>query len=362
MTSVRALAGILWRGARRSHPDRTNLRPIVPARILAFSTAAWIAVACQQPAAVEQPQSPGTRQVSEYVRRVFGDSAGQLWLGTNSDGVARYDGESLTWFGAAQGFPGQALRAIVEHPDGSLWFAHDAGVSRYEQGVFTNYTQAHGLSAPDCWSLCCDREGVIWVGTLAGVCRLAGDRFVPFAIPAVEVEAPQSRFSPKLALDIAEDREGKLWFGTDGEGVTSWDGQRFTAFTTENGLCSNQIWCVLGDRQGRVWVGGDGGGVSCFERGALRNFGALDGLPSDRVWSAFEDRAGRIWFGTLGGGACCYDGESFATYRETGGLTRNHVQGIGQSADGALWFGVSGGLFRLAGQQLVNVTREGPWR
>jgi ligand-binding sensor domain-containing protein len=94
----------------------------------------------------------------------------------------------------------------------------------------------------------------------------------------------------------------------------------------------------------------------------LRNFGALDGLPSDRVWSAFEDRAGRIWFGTLGGGACCYDGESFATYRETGGLTRNHVQGIGQSADGALWFGFSGGLFRLAGEQLVNVTREGPWR
>ena len=95
-----------------------------------------------------------------------------------------------------------------------------------------------------------------------------------------------------------------------------------------------------------------------------------------------EDRAGNMWFSTLGAGACRYDGQTFTAFGEDRGLSINdlpcpcggvwkyrnfhgpngaHVQEFFQDRDGILWFGCSGGLFRLDGERMVNVTRDGPW-
>ena len=39
-----------------------------------------------------------TTQVSQYIRRIFQDKAGNIWFGTNDDGVVRCDGKSLHYF------------------------------------------------------------------------------------------------------------------------------------------------------------------------------------------------------------------------------------------------------------------------
>src|SRR5262245_36137729 len=100
----------------------------------------------EQPHAAARPA-----QISEYVRSDFQDRDGELWFGTNSDGVAHYDGKSLRYLGPSEGLPGRAVRAILQHGDGSLWFATERGVSRYQYGMFTNYTVANGLAADDTW-------------------------------------------------------------------------------------------------------------------------------------------------------------------------------------------------------------------
>ena len=86
-----------------------------------------------------------------------------------------------------------------------------------------------------------------------------------------------------------------------------------------------------------------------------------EGDPEPRVFEMLEDRAGNMWFSTLGAGACRYDGKSFTAFREDRGLTKSHVQSMCEDRDGVLWFGCSGGLFRLDGESIVNVTRNGPW-
>ena len=37
------------------------------------------------------------RQISMYIREVYQDRAGDMWFGTNGDGVARWDGDALTF-------------------------------------------------------------------------------------------------------------------------------------------------------------------------------------------------------------------------------------------------------------------------
>jgi ligand-binding sensor domain-containing protein len=301
-------------------------------------------------------------QISEYVREVFQDREGHFWFGTNGDGVCRYDGKSLTYLSVEQGFGGRAVRGILQDSDGVMWFATDGGVSRFENGKFTNYTGANGLSSNQVWSMMRDRAGTIWVGTQEGVCRFDGKSFVAFPIPRVEVEKPASRFTPKVVFSMFQDQAGNLWFGTDGEGAHKYDGKTFTSYTTKEGLAGNQVRSIGGDRRGRIWLGTDGDGVSCYEGTAFRTYTTKDGLNNDRIFEILEDKAGNMWFSTLGAGACRYDGKSFTPFREDRGLTRTHVQSMFEDKDGILWFGCSGGLFRFDGKSFINVTRKGPWQ
>lgn len=331
-----------------------------------------IAMCGSAPAQVLLPDPPAAAldpngQISEYIREVFQDREGNLWLGTNGDGVCRYDGKALTYLSLKQGFGGSAVRGIVQDEAGAMWFATDGGVSRYQNGKFTNYTVTDGLSANSVWSLMLDKSGTIWAGTHEGVCRFDGKTFVPFPLPRVELENPGSRFTPKVVFAMIQDKAGNLWFGTDGEGAHKYDGKSFTSYTTKDGLAGNLVRSLREDRQGRIWIGSDGGGVSCYDGTTFRNFTEKDGLNNDRIFEILEDRAGNMWFSTLGAGACRYDGTSFTAFREDHNLlingrpARGHVQEFCEDKDGNLWFGCSGGLFRLDGETIVNVTRGGPW-
>ena len=67
--------------------------------------------ACSQPTA--PPPSPiiqaAPAQISQYIRRMFQDKAGNIWFGTNDEGVCRYDGHSLKYFSTAEGLAGSAV-------------------------------------------------------------------------------------------------------------------------------------------------------------------------------------------------------------------------------------------------------------
>ena len=62
--------------------------------------------------------------------------------------------------------------------------------------------------------------------------------------------------------DVIQDREGYLWIGT-GNGLSRYDGERFTTFTTQDGLADNSVYCLLEDTAGGV-VGRNGGRHQSF--------------------------------------------------------------------------------------------------
>ncbi|MSS73726.1 MAG: hypothetical protein EXS64_19895 [Candidatus Latescibacteria bacterium] len=101
---------------------------------------------------------------------------------------------------------------------------------------------------------------------------------------------------------ILQDREGNLWFGTWGGGVSRFDGKTFTAFTTKDGLASNLVYSILQDREGNIWFGTWGEGVSRFDGKDWKTFTMKDGLASNLVYSILQDREGNIWFSGRGGG------------------------------------------------------------
>jgi len=94
-----------------------------------------------------------------------------------------------------------------------------------------------------------------------------------------------------------KDRSGILWFGTNGGGITRYDGKTFTNYTTANGLAYNLIWCITQDKKNNLWIGTDGGGVSKYDGKGFTNFTTSQGLAHNVVYSVKEDKSGNLWFG-----------------------------------------------------------------
>ena len=54
---------------------------------------------------------------------------------------------------------------------------------------------------------------------------------------------------------ILEDKSGNLWFGTEGGGVSMYNGESFTHFTEKEGLSNRDVLSILEDKSGNLWFG-----------------------------------------------------------------------------------------------------------
>ena len=200
------------------------------------------------------------------VYRLFEDSRGDVWvstIGSNTNGLARWDHLSARVIDMA-GLPGlpsvkdSLPRAFGEDADGNVWVGFDGRIARYHDGTFQLFTSSSGVP-------------------------------------------------PGAIRDIYRDHLGRLWVASAERGLVRVDhaaAERptFTAYTTRQGLSSNDIETITEDLDGRIYAGG-GRGLDRLDpaTGRIKHFSTVDGLAPGRLRSAFRDRDGILWFGTGSG-------------------------------------------------------------
>lgn len=318
-------------------------------------------------------QAPAdTAQVAEYIVAAFEDSKGNLWFGTNGQGVARWDGQALRYFSIGDGLIGDVVTDIAQDREGNLWFGTQTGASRYDGRAFTGFGPAEGLVGAGC-KLLVDRNGSIWAGTSDGVFRFDGKAFNAFNIPVPVINKPSYKMVPGKIWDLLEDSKGNLWFARDGYGACKYDGRSFTHFTKADGLCSNNVASIEEDAQGNIWFGSitsdfpeyiQEGGVSRYDGNTFTQFPEVRGLTANDIYNLYTDRSGNIWIGAISVGAYRYNGTTFTLFDKTDRpdlTTYFAIQAFVEDRHGTLWFGFSGGLFRFNGSSFNNVTQGGPW-
>jgi ligand-binding sensor domain-containing protein len=160
---------------------------------------------------------------------ILKDKQGNIWFGTQAEGVCRYDGNSLTWF-KEKGLAGPAVLGLFEDSKGIFWFGNNgAGLFKYDGKVMTNFTEEKGLNNAD--FLATSKPGS---GTLGRV------------------------------YCINEDNDGNIWIGTVDTGVWKYDGNILTNYTTKDGLTSNAVNTIYKDKKGALWFGTDSNGICKF--------------------------------------------------------------------------------------------------
>ncbi|NNE55049.1 MAG: hypothetical protein HKN32_03440, partial [Flavobacteriales bacterium] len=154
---------------------------------------------------------------------VFQDSQGNMWFGTISAGVFRYDGTQFLWIPEKElsvlddgRVPG--VRGIVEDQEGHFWLSnilHRYAITVSEEGE-TSYQKLDGIS------------------TLKGAEEIS----LPYFMSAV-----------------IDDETGDLWMLSYSEGIWQYDGERLTQHLLEQDGENVLLFTLCKDRAGTIWVG-----------------------------------------------------------------------------------------------------------
>lgn len=295
-----------------------------------------------------------------------------------------------------QGLSQSSINSIIQDYQGFMWIATADGLDRYDGysfKIFRNIPQQPGsLSDNSVFAVYEDKSGTLWIGTLLGNLNKYDrkkERFTKYsfgsdsgytsllmsAIP--EYPLTFSRFNDRTITSISGDRKGRLWIGTWGQGIFSFDTGtgKIKHFTHDprdpHSISSNRIVTLMEDKNGILWAGTFGGGLNRIERKtgrgssevnlyvtSFQNIPMVSGsLADNRVTSLFQDRDGNLWAGTFGGGLnkmplnfLREDDPSkvkFIHYKNTPGnktsLSSNWVMKVIQDRTGSLWIATFGG-------------------
>jgi ligand-binding sensor domain-containing protein/signal transduction histidine kinase len=277
----------------------------------------------------------------------------------------------------ANGLPSDSVTAIVQTRDGFLWIGTDAGLVRFDGVKFSQVALAASTTNTvfHVTALCEDAHGNLWVGTRGnGLFETAHGRIRHFTDVLLDTNV----------TSLAADDRGSVWIGTVA-GLNLWNGDKFEAFTTRDGLPdemvtgvnvarSGTVWITtrvgmcrvvnrhiapyafqtqsqgrspeyLGayeDRRGNLWAFGDTYLINLAE-GKRFNYFRSSEAESVRIWSLCEGSDGRLWIGTSGRGLYCFEDNHFEPVRFDKERWPYDVRAICEDNEGNLWLGTSGG-------------------
>ena len=298
-------------------------------------------------------------------------SDGYLWLGTD-EGLARYDGVSLTMFttDTSPGLGNDAVYSLAPGPGGSLWIGTLSGVSLYKGGVFHQIFSTTGAVI----RLFRERDDRVWAGTMgAGLYSVQGGR--------VRAYHTDDGIPGRFIYAMAQTPDGSVWFGTD-HGLIYYEGGKFRSYGARNGpfgghirglavandgslwiaavaptlyrlhggrltatplpdtLRHARVYSLFADRQGGLWSLYNHDGAALLQGGRWTRYTTAQGLPGNDASLAIEDREGDVWLGTLEGATELRQGV-FSRFGPSEGLSEPNVWTVLQARDGSLWVGTN---------------------
>lgn len=284
------------------------------------------------------------------------DALGFIWIGTQ-DGLNRYDSKGFKVYRPIKNVKNSVqsyyIRSLFTDHKGQLWVGGNQGISvyNYDTDSFVNYQLPRSLGEWFISSITEDSAHQIWATSIAGDVFMLSPKAenfttVKFNASSHEIKKiayiglwqqqiilgtdvglfklrPNSHQLIKFDLsakkpyinDVFIDGK-KMWIATEGNGLIHYDpkNKQTSALlhsATTNSIADNNIRCVGKDTEGNIWIG-TFKGLSIFNQknNSFTNYYHQISQPytisQNSVRCFFRDKQNGIWLGTYYGGINYY--------------------------------------------------------
>ncbi len=305
-----------------------------------------------------------TSELDNQIWKIFQDSKGKHWFGSNSKGIYYLDGNELKLFTTIDGLVDNSIRGIQEDKDGNIYIETPEGISKFDGKQFTTLMAIK--SSYNKWKL--DIHD-LWFGYNAyDLYRYDGDSLFELKLPrkdlkkALGIEPEGVPFkglnnTPYAVFGVNKDKDGNIWFGTATAGAFRYDGKSFLWFgekelsTLPDGRVPG-VRSMIQDKDGYFWLSNfiskykiepnnlQYEKIKVIEKKELKYFN-----------SGIVDKDGNLWMTTYGNGIWKYDGKTLTNLDLKKDTVNILLVSVYQDNNGTIWLGTDNdGVYKQNGE------------
>jgi len=195
------------------------------------------------------------------------DSKGNVWIGTNGEGVTFYDHE----------------KKIFVHHNSSQVEKSDIPLNGYIRAIEE------------------DRQGNIWIGSSGSGIAV----YNPLTGSSKMLNKVNSVLPSDNITALFSGHDGVVWIGTAGGGLTRYsENGSMVSFSEENGLSNGVVYKILEDQNRKIWLSTNKG-ISSFDPATekFKNYSHYNGIQRSPfvLGAGLKVRDGRLFFGGTDG-------------------------------------------------------------
>ncbi len=385
---------------------------------------------------------------NEFVEDLCDDLDGKVWVGTGK-GLYSFDGNRLTRYDNTSGLPNNDVVKLFQNPAGGvyvttgghgysspalsyvrngqievvskypsssyfnildlnsrgeLWLAYKDKLLLYKSGVLQRVIQFSYKTGNKVVCLSIDRDKNFWLGTNKGLIMIPASELSKSGNEKVKVRTFNIPQLEKNIRRIYQDKEGNLWVGSDGGGLTMLRKRQVQRYYPPLNQGNQSFDELASDGEGGLWFGSLCDGMSHYRDGKFSRFtdvpicvDALENDPLDEkvvyvgsgtklgkivdykyseiadianlasdsdlyywhISTIFKGDDGKFWLGTKGSGVIVYKDSVLHHYSSKEQLPADWIHTMVSFTPDEIWVGTDGGISIFTGEgSPKNITSD----
>ncbi|HET6245912.1 MAG: SpoIIE family protein phosphatase [Bacteroidetes bacterium] len=302
------------------------------------------------------------------IQGIAQDKDSNIWIVSDGGGLAVINNNKeipfLMGYTEKEGLSSSFLTCIATGKAGNtnIWMGTSSrGIIKYDGNNFTTFDENNGLISNRVNAVFIDKNGILWCGTANGISRYDGIKFLNVSTDMLTMENQGVKA-------IIQDKKDNIWFGTAG-GLARYNGKgEMKTFDMEEGLLHIDINAITEDIYGNIWIGTNGGGIYKFngkkkEKDAIEFIANENFLSSNSIRSLIFLNDSTLIAGTYKGFDKLFldkNGKVLRSknYNSSDGFigVECNDNSIHKDADDNIWFGTGKGLTRYSSYLEKNIS------